>query len=87
MSTSIVKFHRVDLSAVPPLRGDKSALGTLPAAAFQYCEPVRTASSFGWYVFPPQDISLVWDGVDIFYADEGEWRPLSSMGLNQRFLD
>lgn len=83
----IVTFHRVYPDAVQPLRGDKSGLGTLPAAAFQYCEAVRTASSYGWYIFPPVDIRLLWNGVDVLYSLGGEWEPLTSIPLNDDFAD
>ena len=69
------------------MRADKAALGTLPTAAFQYCEPVRTASAFGWYIFPPLDLRLMWDGIDIFHAVDGEWCQLSSMTLNEEFVE
>jgi hypothetical protein len=84
---SIVTFHRVFTAAPPPLRADKSALGTLPTAAFQYCEPVRTASAFGWYIFPPIDIRLMWDGVETFYPVDGEWSVLPSINLNDEFVE
>jgi hypothetical protein len=84
---SIVTFHRVFTAAIPPLRADKAALGTLPTAAFQYCEPVRTASGFGWYIFPPADIHLMWDGVDVYHAEDGQWCQFSSIHLNDEFVE
>ena len=82
-----VTFHRIYEAAIPPLRSDKAALGTLPSAAFQYCEPVRTASAYGWNIFPPRDIRLLWDGVDIFFHDEDEWCSFSSIHLDADFVD
>jgi len=82
---NVVTFHRVYPAALPPMRADKAALGTVPAAAFQYCEAMRTASAYGWYVFPAEDIVLRWDGVDVFYAVEGEWVPLTSVTLGDEF--
>lgn len=64
---------------------DKSALGTLPAAALQYCEALRVASGFGWYIFPPKDISLMFDGSQVFYADDDDWSPLHEEGLGESF--
>jgi hypothetical protein len=63
-----------------PMRADASALGTLPARGFQYCEALRAASSFGWYVFPPIDFTLQWDGSQILWTYRGAkaWYPLSS---------
>jgi hypothetical protein len=62
------------------MRADASALGTLPARGFQYCEALRAASSFGWYVFPPIDFTLQWDGSQILWTYRGAraWHPLSS---------
>ena len=63
-----------------PIRADASALGTVPARAFQYCEALRAASSFGWYVFPPIDFTLQWDGSQILWTYRGAraWYPLTS---------
>lgn len=72
-----VTFHRVYPAAIPPMRADKAALGIMPTMAFRHCEPMRTASAFGWYIFPPEDISLKWNGSDIFHKQDEEWVPLS----------
>lgn len=74
----IARFYRVIESARPPQRADRSALGTLPTRAYRYCEAVRLASSFGWYVFSPIDMRLLWDGSAIFWAPPGasDWLPL-----------
>ena len=78
-SGKLVEFFRVSPQTILPMRADKSALGSIPAAAHQYCEALRTASSFGWYVFPPADIRLRWDGAEVFLSNEdGEWAPLTS---------
>jgi hypothetical protein len=63
-----------------PMRADPSGLGTLPSRGFQYCEALRTASSFGWYVFPPIDFTLEWDGAHIIWTYRGAkaWYPLTS---------
>jgi hypothetical protein len=85
-SSPIVTFHRVFTGAIPPMRADKSALGSLPTAAYQYCEAIRTASGFGWYIFPPLDMCLKWNGAEVFHKDEeGEWRVLSSAFLGDEF--
>lgn len=78
----IVTFHRIFQSSIPPMRADKSALGSLPAAAFQYCEAIRAASSFGWYIFPMLDVCLRWDGRHVSYLDESnERKELTSIHL------
>src|SRR5262245_35652567 len=85
--SNVVMFHRVFPAATPPLRGDKAALGTLPTAAFQYCEAVRTASSYGWYIFPPVDIRLIWNGADVMYSLGDDWQQLTSIALNDEFVE
>lgn len=77
----MINFFSVNPNLRPPMRADQSALGRLPISAFQYCEAVRAASSIGWYVFPPMDFSVLFDGKEVFLADEGDWRPLRSQPL------
>jgi hypothetical protein len=62
------------------MRADPSVLGTLPSRGFQYCEALRAASAFGWYVFPPIDFTLQWDGSQIIWTYRGAkaWYPLTS---------
>ncbi|MES2937581.1 MAG: DUF6065 family protein [Pseudomonadota bacterium] len=71
-----VKFHRVYPAAVSPMRADKSALGLMPTMAFRHCEPMRLASSFGWYAFPAEEVTLRWNGSDVFVKEDGQWVPL-----------
>ncbi len=77
----MVKFFRILPGSSFPQRADKSAGGTLPVRAYRYCEAVRTASAFGWYVFPPADFNLAWDGVETIwkFAYEDEWTVLDSV--------
>ena len=55
----------------------------MPLRAFQYCEPLKSASAFGWYVFPPMDFSLKWDGVNITWRPDGatRWKPAGEIVL------
>lgn len=82
---SIATFHRVFSRTLPPLRADRSALGILPAAAHQYCEALRTASQYGWYVFAPEVIQLTWDGQSVYFARDGEWEELSRTHLRSEY--
>jgi hypothetical protein len=74
----IVWFYRLIDQARPPQRADRSAAGTLPTRAFRYCEAVTSAAAFGWWIFPPIDITVLWDGTDIFWQYDGisDWLPL-----------
>ncbi|MGI9492924.1 MAG: DUF6065 family protein [Geminicoccaceae bacterium] len=51
----------------------------MPTRAFRYCDALRAASSFGWYLFPPISFSLLWDGTDVIWTYEGaeSWFPLT----------
>ena len=76
----IVRFYRVAPQGLPPLRADRSALGTLPTSAYQYCEPVCAASAFGWYVFPPMSFHVQWDGTEFIWTHgntDEPWQPLT----------
>lgn len=75
-----VVFHRMIPTTRYPQRADRSAAGSLPTRAFRYCEPVVTASGQGYYIFPPINFSLKFDGAAIqwTYEGAGEWMPLKT---------
>lgn len=77
---SIIKFYRLIPDCPKPQRADRSAGGLIPTRAFRFCEPMTTASAFGWYVFPPMDFSVIWDGTDMFwrFGDAESWYPLDA---------
>jgi hypothetical protein len=76
----VVTFYRAIPGCRAPIRADTAVLGTLPSRGFQYCEALRSASSFGWYVFPPIDFTLQWDGSQIIWTYRGAkaWYALTS---------
>jgi hypothetical protein len=80
LRTPAVTFYKAIAGCRSPMRADASVLGTLPSRGFQYCEALRAASSFGWYVFPPIDFTLQWDGSQIIWTYRGAkaWYPLTS---------
>ncbi len=85
-----VTFYRMIEQTRLPERADRFAAGTLPMRAARYCDAVTSATGFGWYLFPPMDLSLMWDGSEVFwsYADMPEWMPLESAqfpGQSDRF--
>lgn len=45
-----------------PEPASRDVRGSLPSRAVQRCPPVTTASAFGWYIYPPADFALRWDG-------------------------
>ena len=87
----IVTFYRFVPESRPPMRGDRSAAGTMPMRAYRHCEAMTSASAFGWYIFPPITFSLLWDGgTEILCRFKGQdaWFPLSKIqfpGFAERF--
>jgi hypothetical protein len=65
----LVTFYRFIPECRVPQRADSSAAGSIPTRAFRYCEAIRVASAFGWYLFPPIGVSFMWDGgIDISWT-------------------
>jgi len=60
----LVSFYKLTPGGRAPVRADRSVAGTLPVRALRYCEAVCTASALGYYVFPPLDLTIEWDGTD-----------------------
>ena len=85
----IVQFYGLIDQARPPQRADRSAAGTLPTRAYRYCEAVASAAGFGWWAFSPLELSLLWDGTDIYWQYEGgpDWMPLMPSAQFPEFAD
>jgi len=75
----MIKFYQLVEGGLPPRKASRSANGSLPTDGFRYCEPVRTASGFGWYVYLPMDFWLLWDGAEVLWTVDGgdNWHPLA----------
>lgn len=74
-----ITFVRAASNAVDPVSADRAALGTIPFAAYQYCEAVCAASSYGWYAFPLENLTLRWTGAEVLILAGGRWGVLSSL--------
>ncbi|WP_129841081.1 DUF6065 family protein [Streptomyces sp. RFCAC02] len=81
MTTTPFSFRACFDGAVPPTAADPAALGTAPFRAVSHCEPLRAASGFGWYLYPPVDCFLKWDGSSFRWLAEGwsDWLPLTDV--------
>ena len=77
----LVTFFRCVPQAPLPIRADRSAVGTLPTRAYRFCEAVATASGLGYYIFPPMNFALMWDGLRILWrwAEQPDWEPLQAV--------
>lgn len=76
----LIVFHQLYPDAPAPRRADPTLSETVALRAHRYCEPFTTASAFGWYVFPPIDFSLMWEGETIYWkvAPSDPWTVLES---------
>jgi hypothetical protein len=74
-----VEFFRLIQQTRPPKRAERSAAGYLPGRAMRYCDALTSATGYGYWVFPPMDIRLLWDGDQIFwsYGADATWLQLS----------
>jgi hypothetical protein len=45
----------------------------------RYCDALTSATGYGYWLFPPMDIKLLWDGEQVFwsYGEDATWLPLS----------
>lgn len=77
-ATPLIVFHQLYPDAPAPRRADATLSETVALRAHRYCEPFTTASAFGWYVFPPLDFSLMWEGETIYWkiAPQDPWTVL-----------
>ncbi len=80
----VVEFYCMYDDMTPPKPASDTVGGFLPGRAKAYCPPVTAGSGFGWWLYPPADFALKWDGTRTewsFIDDMGEptsnWRSLS----------
>lgn len=75
----IVEFYRLIPSGRPPKRAERAAAGYLPSRALRYCDALTSATGYGYWVFPPMDLRMIWDGEQVSwsYGDDETWLPLS----------
>ena len=75
----VVEFVKVIPDGRNPKRADRSGAGSIPGRAMRYCDALTTATGFGYWVFPPIDIQLMWDGEQIFWSfgNASAWLPLT----------
>lgn len=76
----LVEFFRLVPQTRMPKRAERSAAGFLPSRAMRYCDALTSATGYGYWVFPPLTIRLIWDGEQVSwsYGDSEEWYPLSA---------
>ena len=76
---NIVEFVRLIPEGREPKRADRSGAGSLPGRAMRYCDALTTATGYGYWLFPPMDLQLLWDGEQVFWSfgDAAAWLPLT----------
>ena len=75
----VVEFIKLIPQGRLPKQADRSGAGSLPGRAMRYCEALTSATGYGYWLFPPMDLQLLWDGDQVFWCcdDAASWRPLS----------
>ena len=75
----LVEFIKLIPDGRDPKLADRSGAGSLPGRAMRYCDALTTATGFGYWLFPPIDLQLMWDGDQIFWSfgNAAAWLPLS----------
>lgn len=74
----VCRFYRLFAQAPKPRRADDAADGMIGVRAYRYCEALRTASSYGWYLFPPINFALRLERNVTYWTYEGAdgWQTL-----------
>lgn len=67
-----LKFFSYTRLPMSPRPASRDAGGSLPIRAVRFCDAITTACAFGWWIYPPLDAWLMWDGHTIFYSLDGE---------------
>ena len=77
---TLIDFYRLIPQTRPPKRADRSGAGYLPSRAMRYCDALTSATGYGYWVFPPMTLRLIWDGEQIFWSpsEEDDWLPLTN---------
>ena len=75
----VCRFYRLIPDAPEPRRADRSADGMISVRAYRYCEALRSASAFGFYIYPPIAFALMLEGDRVIWSYEGsdEWYALT----------
>lgn len=75
----LVEFFQLLPGGRPPKRADRTAAGFIPSRAMRYCDALTTASGFGYWLFPPADLRLLWTDAGISWAhgNSDAFHPLS----------
>ena len=88
MDEALITFYQLIPDAPAPRAADPEILGSLPVRAVRFCEPVTAASGYGWWIYPPLDFDLSWDGHVVTWklAHDERWQPVGDVVLST-FLD
>ncbi|MGV9807698.1 DUF6065 family protein [Micromonospora chersina] len=86
-----VEVYSLYADSRPAEAASPSLGGSLPVRAVRQCPPVAVGSGLGWYVYPPADFALRWDGQETEWSllEENEpvrWRSLAG-GYDGRLPD
>jgi Family of unknown function (DUF6065) len=70
-SKPLIFFYQFYPDGPVPSLPDPAPFGAMPLRAMRYCEPFLAAARFGWFIYPPFDFSILWDGKNCYWRREG----------------
>ncbi len=81
-SDPTVEFFFLYPDVRPPQLASPDLGGSISARAARVCSPMTEANGFGWYIYPPADFAVRWDGRSAEWSllEENEptwWRSLN----------
>jgi hypothetical protein len=79
-SIAVTTFYRLIPDAPLPQKADRRAGGHLPIRAVRYCEAITAATSYGWWMYAPMEIWLLFTGGVVYWTwkDQIKWLPLGA---------
>lgn len=63
-----VELTQLYPGAPAPVKADRALSGSIPLRAWQHCEPLMAASGWGFWMYPPFLMALLYDGTDIYWT-------------------
>jgi len=78
---TLIQFFQMIPGMRRPQRADQAAAGTMSTRAYRLCEAMRSASAFGWYLYPPIAFTVMWDGgTEMVWTYDGAdaWHPITT---------
>lgn len=68
-----IKIWRLHPKSAIIKKAEKTLNGNANKSGIQFCRPYSSANSTGFWIFPPVDLDLMWDGEKCTYHLQEQW--------------